>query len=63
MLAKFDGDMHGLYLAEVEGLVVREPTTMAGSIVFRFSHDRVMQASHSKNTDLQIQQIHLGMFF
>lgn len=54
--------MHGLYLAEMEGLVVREPIAMVGSIVFRFSHDRVMQASHCKNTDLQIQQIHLGIY-
>lgn len=61
VLAKHNGaDMRGLDLAEAEGLVVRV-NSETGPTGFRFSHDRVMQASHSKNTDLQIQQIHLGV--
>lgn len=53
--------MKGLNLAEAEGLVTKASEVVVGPTVYKFSHDRVMQASHSNNTDLQIQQIHLGI--
>eukprot|EP00026_Physarum_polycephalum_P000064 Phypoly_transcript_00064.p1 GENE.Phypoly_transcript_00064~~Phypoly_transcript_00064.p1 ORF type:complete len:1946 (+),score=282.67 Phypoly_transcript_00064:262-6099(+) len=59
VVARLQIDINGLYLAEAEGFVVREPVTALGCLVFHFSHDRVMQAAHAKNSELQLQQIHL----
>jgi predicted ATPase len=60
VLARLQIDIKGLYLAEAEGFVMREPTAL-GILLFHFSHDRVMQVAHAKNTEEQILQTHLGM--
>lgn len=60
VLERFGDGIDGLYIAENEGLV-QQSEPAGGSAVFRFSHDRIMQASHSNNTPEQLEQIHLGL--